>query len=107
MFKKVSFSCHSIIFSSLCMLLCSFQLTAHNNEVNREKILHFLSGEWISRGIYVATKLNIPDWLEEGPKSVEEIAALASTDSDSLYRLSHLLASHGISKEVENRIFKA
>jgi len=65
----------------------------------------FFSGEWISRGIYVAAKLNIADILETGPKSLEELSELVSADTESLYRLLHLLAGHDIFQEVDNKVF--
>lgn len=76
-----------------------------NSDLHREKLLQLFSGEWISRGIYVAVKLDIPDILESGAKSIEELSALASADTDSLYRLLHMLAGHGIFHESENQMF--
>lgn len=98
----------SIFVISLVSLFVSFSIHAapiDQSGVQREKLLHLFSGEWISRGIYVAVKLEIPDILEAGPKSIEDIASLVSTDIDSLYRLLHMLAGHGIFQESESQTF--
>lgn len=50
----------------------------------------------ISQAISVASKLYIADRLEEGAKTVEELAALTDTHAPSLYRLLRALASVGI-----------
>lgn len=64
-------------------------------EETREKLLTLLSGEWVSRGLYVVTKLDIAHHLQNEPKSVAELAKLTSSNSDSLYRLLHMLAGFG------------
>jgi hypothetical protein len=55
--------------------------------------------------IYVAAKLNIADFLANGPKSVEEIAATVGAHPRSLYRLLRALASLGIFEEDSNGRF--
>lgn len=76
-----------------------------NMDSHREHILKLFSGEWISRGIYAAVKLNISDILETGPKSIDELSMIASADTTSLYRLLHLLAGHGIFQEISHGVF--
>lgn len=73
-------------------------------EAAREKLLLMMAGEWISRSIYVAAKLEIADHLSS-PKSTKELAALTAANPDSLYRLMHLLASFEIFEEVSPGIF--
>lgn len=73
-------------------------------ETTREKLLMLFSGEWVSRGLYVVTKLEIADHLST-PKSIEELANLTSSDPDSLYRLMHMLAGFNIFEEVHPRVF--
>jgi hypothetical protein len=46
-----------------------------SQEIAREKLLNLFAGEWVSRGIYVATKLEIAEHLHTGPKSIEELAS--------------------------------
>ncbi len=95
----------TIFLISLCLPLSVQAATRDDNGLHREKLLRLFSGEWVSRGIYVAAKLGIPDILESGAKSIDELSALASADTDSLYRLLHVLAGHGIFHESEDRIF--
>lgn len=76
-----------------------------NAEKAREKLLLLLSGEWVSRALYVATKLEIADYLQEGPKSIQEIADYSQTNPESLQRVLHMLASFGIFEERESGIY--
>lgn len=106
MFKK--FTCH--LYLILILSFALFPLSAQegpqkNTDLHREKLLHLFSGEWISRAIYVATKLEIPELLESGPKSIDELARIVSADPESLYRLLHMLAGHSIFKEDDSKIF--
>jgi len=106
MLRKFKHSQSIILFIYLCLSPFSIQATPqNNNDLCREKLLHLFSGEWISRGIYVAVKLDIPNLLESGPKPIEELSVLTCTDRSSLYRLLHMLAGHGIFQESENKIF--
>ena len=41
--------------------------TKISQEKARGKVLMLLSGEWVSRSLYVATKLEIADHLHDGP----------------------------------------
>lgn len=88
--------------------LISEQLVATpkaSQEAAREKLLSLFAGEWVSRSLYVATKLEIADHLQSGPKSVETLAQLTSSNLDSLYRLLHMLAGFGIFEEVSSGTF--
>lgn len=64
-----------------------------------------ITGYWVSQAIYAAAKFNIAEHLNDGPKSVEELAQITSTDTDALYRLLRALASVGIFTEGESRQF--
>ena len=76
-----------------------------SREINREKMLLLLSGEWVSRALYVATKLKIADHLKSESKSVDDLAKLTQSDSESLYRLLHMLAGFQVFDEVAPRVF--
>lgn len=76
-----------------------------NVEDAREKLLLQLSGEWVARGIYVVNKLNIADYLNEGPKTIDELARLSGCDESYLDRLMHMLASNGIFEELEPHLY--
>lgn len=76
-----------------------------STEKARENLLSVLSGEWVSRALYVVTKLEIADYLKEGPKSLPEIAAFSHSNPESLQRILHMLASFGIFEEQDGAIF--
>jgi hypothetical protein len=44
-----------------------------STEKARENLLLLLSGEWVSRALYVVTKLEIADYLQEGWKLLKKI----------------------------------
>ncbi len=55
--------------------------------------------DWIASSIQVAAYYGIADLLQDGPKSIAELAAATQTDPDSLYRLLRTLASVGFFEE--------
>ncbi len=80
-------------------------VTESSTEKGRENLLLLLSGEWVSRALYVVTKLEVADYLQDGPKSIQEIATFAQSNPASLHRILHMLAGFGIFEEQENGIF--
>ncbi len=70
-----------------------------------QQLDRMITGYWISQAIYAAAKFGIADHLKDGPKSVNELAELTSTNRDALYRLLRALASVGIFAEGEARQF--
>jgi len=70
-----------------------------NQPVNQppvpEQILQIITNFWTSRAVYVFSKLGIPDLLNSGPKTVEELAAATKMHAPSLYRVLRALASIG------------
>ncbi|MFS8087210.1 MAG: methyltransferase dimerization domain-containing protein, partial [Acidobacteriota bacterium] len=67
-------------------------------------MLQLISGFWISRCIYVAAKLGIPDLVKDGAKNAEELATATGTDAPSLFRVMRALASVGVfSHDDQNR----
>lgn len=70
-----------------------------------DQLDRMITGYWISQAIYAAAKFDIADHLKHGPKSVDELARLTTTNPDALYRLLRALASMGIFKESEPRQF--
>src|SRR4051794_31611088 len=58
----------------------------------------------VSQAIYVAATLGIADLLEDGPRSVDELAGATDTHAPTLYRLLRALASVGVfTEEPEGR----
>ncbi len=43
----------------------------NSQDAARQKILSLCSGEWVSRGLYVATKLEIADYLDLAQNQLE------------------------------------
>ena len=71
----------------------------------RENLLLLLSGEWVSRALYVVTKLEIADFLVDGPKTLQEIAAFTQSNPESLKRVLHMLVGFGIFEELDGSVF--
>jgi precorrin-6B methylase 2 len=59
-------------------------------------MLRMISGLWVSRIIYVATKLRIPDLLGEAPRGLDELAYATGTHAPSLRRLLRALVAVGV-----------
>ena len=59
-------------------------------------MLQIISGFWISRAVYVIGKLGIPDLLQSGPKTAEELASATGTHAPSLFRILRALVSVGV-----------
>jgi hypothetical protein len=101
----------------ICFMSCWIRLDASqpvishpptiesSSEKLRENLLLLLSGEWISRGLYVVTKLEIADYLQDGPQSVQEIAVFSQSNPESLQRILNMLAGFGIFDEQDGGIF--
>lgn len=62
-------------------------------------MLQMIQGFWISRAIYVAAKLGIPDLLKGGPQSSHDLAQATGTHAPSLYRVLRALDSVGVFAE--------
>src|SRR5919205_2751182 len=65
----------------------------------RDALLQMINAFRASQAIYVADTLGIADLLEEGPKSVDELAEATGTHAPTLYRLLRALASVGVFTE--------
>jgi O-methyltransferase/methyltransferase family protein len=64
-------------------------------------VLRMIQGLLISRAVYVAAKLAIPDLLENGPRTSDELARLTKSHPAALYRVLRLLTALGIFTEPE------
>jgi hypothetical protein len=69
------------------------------------KMMQFITAKWISKPIYVVTKLGIAEILSDGPKTIEEIAQRSNSNTTNLYRVMRALASFGIFSEIESKTF--
>jgi precorrin-6B methylase 2 len=61
-----------------------------------EQMLYLLNGHCLEQALYVAAVLGIADLLNEGSKSIEELAMATEADRLSLYRLLRTLSSIGV-----------
>ncbi len=74
-----------------------------SNSVN---LIRMLYGGIFQKAISVVAKLGIADFLANGPLSTAELAKKTNTHENALYRVLRMLASIGVFKEQENRIFE-
>lgn len=70
------------------------------------QLAQWLTGKWISHALYVAARLEIADALQNGGRSIDELAAATGTHAQSLYRLLRALCSIGVFRETEPRHFE-
>ncbi len=68
-------------------------------------IVEMVQSFYVSKAIGVAAELNIAEHLKEYDKNISELARLTGAHEESLYRLMRMLASQGIFKEKNNRVF--
>ncbi|NEO90998.1 MAG: hydroxyneurosporene methyltransferase [Moorea sp. SIO3G5] len=71
----------------------------------KNKIYRIIYGYWQSQCAYVATSLGIPNLLQDGPKTVDEIAEKTSTNVEKLYVVMRALAHLGVFVEKPGRVF--
>jgi hypothetical protein len=65
-----------------------------------------IAGYWVSRLIYVAARLGLPDLLKNGPRTADDLASQAGVNASALYRMLRTLASYGVFTETRGRRFK-
>ena len=74
-----------------------------DNLSQRDTLRHLTNGFQVSQAIHVAATLGIADLLADGPRSVDDLAAVTRTTPAALNRLLAALASVGIFVEVDGR----
>lgn len=62
------------------------------------QVMQMITAQFVSRLVYLIALLKIPDFLDEGPKTAEELALLTKTDARSLYRVLRSVSSLGFFK---------
>jgi hypothetical protein len=70
------------------------------------ELLRMTSAAWVAQAIAVAAKLGLADLVEDGARSVDDLAAETATDAASLYRLLRALAGVGIFAEDDDARFE-
>lgn len=69
------------------------------------QIIQMRMGAVVSRLVTLAAELKLPDVLQEGPRTADELAALTGTHTPALYRVMRALASLGLFTEDEGHRF--
>ena len=68
-------------------------------------VMDDIVGQMKSEAIRLAVQLRLADFLNDGPKSIDDLAQATGTLPTPLYRLLYALASCGYFEEVETRVF--
>ena len=68
-------------------------------------ILEILNGAHVAGAVSCLAQLGIPDLLENGPKSVEQLATQVDAQPEALYRLMRATACVGVLSEGPDRVF--
>lgn len=69
------------------------------------QIMHMIHGCAASQAVYAAAELRLADFVQDGPKSVAQLASATGTNEKNLYRLLRALVSLGIFSENEPGLF--
>lgn len=76
------------------------------SKIETEQLMQFITGKWMSKPVFIVSKLGIADILSTGRKSITELARKTSSNEDYLYRIMRALSSFGIFREIHNRSFE-
>jgi O-methyltransferase domain/Dimerisation domain len=72
---------------------------------SREAMLQFIHAGHVSQCVYVVAKLGVADFLNDGPKTCDELAVETSVHAPSLHRVMRALAGLGIFCEEQDGRF--
>ena len=70
------------------------------------EVLSIIISQWTSSAVCALAELGVPDHLESGPRSVEELAEAVGAQPDLLYRLMRATASVGVLAETPDGKFE-
>jgi hypothetical protein len=73
----------------------------------RDALLRMTNAFQVSQAIHVAATLGIADLLEDGPRSIDDLAQATGTHAPTLYRLLRALASVGVFAEEPDGQFRS
>jgi hypothetical protein len=74
-----------------------------NDLQTSDLIFDFIKGQIILNAVSTVINLKISDYLEDGPKTVEQLAEKTNTHANSLYRLLRMLSGLGIFTKVKEK----
>jgi hypothetical protein len=69
-------------------------------------LTQMIFGAFVSQAVSVAAKLGVADLLAEQPQTVAALAAATETHERSLYRVLRTLASVGVFRETDDKVFE-
>jgi SAM-dependent methyltransferase len=73
--------------------------------LTRASLFQLSSAYWVSQALYVAAKLGVADYLEAGPRSLAELAALTQTDPAALARILRCLVRFDALRQQEDETY--
>src|SRR5262245_17441001 len=76
------------------------------NREMRERMLQMATAKLVTKPLYVAALLKLPDHLAERPRSAADLARELSLHPDALYRLLRALSSVGVFEEESGGHFR-
>src|SRR5437773_3007072 len=76
-----------------------------SGETSSAVMLRFISSFMLTRALYVAVELGVPDLLQDDAKSAGELAEATATHVPSLYRVLRVLVSAGVLSEDDQSQF--
>lgn len=68
-------------------------------------MMQMVMGGFVAQAVFVAAKLGIADLLAEKPLAIADLAAQTNTNANALRRVLRALASVGVFREIEPKIF--
>jgi len=72
---------------------------------NAQRLMQLAGGYMMTAALYTVTKLNIPDLLKDGARSVADLAIETGSNEDALYRVMRALVPAGVFEEITPRKF--
>lgn len=69
------------------------------------KLMHLVAAKWVAQPLYELARLGVADLLEDGPRSVEDLAAACGVREDPLRRCLRAAASVGVFAEQPDGTF--
>jgi hypothetical protein len=71
-----------------------------------DELIRLINAHQLSQAVCVAAELGVADLLADGPRTSDDLADATRTDADALYRLLRALASVGVLREDNGRLFE-
>jgi len=81
-------------------------MTERRNQDEAARLRQLIMGFRVTQLIYVATKLELSEYLTRGPLTAQELASMVGVDAGALYRLLRALAGLGIFAETTDTRFE-